>query len=337
VAQQAQPLAGIRGRLPRGVRAPLRAAADYRSGLWPLDRAYRTLQRRAPADPQGFQDKVLYRMAWDRRPVLVTCVDKVAARAYVAGMVGEQYLPQLYGTWDDAGSIPFADLPPDAAIKATHGSGGVVVRWSGAPRGQGLPRTAEGPLWSRHQVHPDDFEDDRARALFGMWLGRSYEHGPNRLPEWAYSRVPHRVLAEEVLARGGQVARDLKIDVFDGVAGYTCVVEGRFVDRRGALMARDWSMLDAEYPEVRLPDRPPERPALMDEAYAVAEELGRGLNLDYVRVDIYDLGDRIAVGELTVYPAGGAKRYNPPSFELEQGRRWTIAPEVVQAAAAAGG
>ncbi len=38
--------------------------------------------------------------------------------------------------------------------------------------------------------------------------------------------------------------------------------------------------------------------------------------------DIYDLGDRIVVGELTVYPAGGAKRFEPPSFELEQGRRW---------------
>jgi hypothetical protein len=333
VSQSAPRLAGLRSRLPRQVRAPLRNAVDFREGLWPLDRAYRTLQRRAPARPEGFHDKVLFRMAWDRRPLLTTLVDKAASRDYVAARVGHQYLPAQLGLWDDAAAVPFDELPTDAAIKATHGSGGVIVRWSGAPRGTRLPGPAEGPLWSRHQVHPDDFDADRARALLRLWLGQSYEHGPHRLPEWAYRDVPHRVMAEEVLGRDGLVARDLKIDVFDGVASHTCVVEGRFVDRRAAMMTRDWTMRDTPYPDVPLPDRPPERPGLMDEAYAVAEELGRGL--DYVRVDIYDLGDRIVVGELTVYPAGGAKRFEPPSFELEQGRRWTLAPEVVEAAAVA--
>jgi hypothetical protein len=322
MAGQARPWAGLRERMPRQVRAPLRHAADYRDGLWPLQRAYRTLEGLAGHDPETFRDKIRFRMAWDRRPVLTTCVDKLAARGLVAERVGEQYLPRLHGVWSDAQDIPFDRLPPDVAIKAAHGSGGVVVRWSGAAQGARLPEQSRGPLWSRHQVHPDDFDVERARALFARWLSLSYEHGPHRLPEWAYRDVPRRVMAEEVLVQGGRVARDLKIDVFDGRAACTHVVEGRFVDRRAAMMTRDWEMLDVQYADVAMPDRPPQRPVLMDEAYALAEQIGQGL--DYVRVDLYDLGDRLVVGELTVYPAGGAKAFQPHAFELEQGARWTL-------------
>ncbi len=322
-----RPLAGLRDRLPRPVRTALHAAVDSTHGLWPKSRAYRTLERLAGDDPQTYRDKIRYRLAWDRRPFLVTFADKVAMRAYVAERVGERHLPDLYGVWDRAQDIDWASLPQGMAIKAAHGSGGVIVRWDGAPRGHRLPAVANRALWTRHLVHPDDFDDDRATALLAYWLTLSYEHGPHRLPEWAYSQVPHRVLAEELMLdpAGAGVAPDYKFLVFDGRVTHVAVIADRFGDTRLALMTPDWELLPVASHFGTLPEPPPP-PTSLSDAIAMAETLGEGL--DYIRVDLYDPGDRLVVGELTASPGGGLAEFEPAEYESVIGACWTIPDEV---------
>jgi len=41
-----------------------------------------------------------------------------------------------------------------------------------------------------------------------------------------------------------------------------------------------------------------------------------------VRVDLYALGDRIVVGELTHYPEGGNASFDPPEWEVRLGMLW---------------
>ena len=55
-----------------------------------------------------------------------------------------------------------------------------------------------------------------------------------------------------------------------------------------------------------------------------ASDLGRGL--DFVRVDLYDTGDRVLVGELTPYPAAGDERFEPQSLDAWLGRMWPSRP-----------
>ncbi len=69
-------------------------------------------------------------------------------------------------------------------------------------------------------------------------------------------------------------------------------------------------------------DPPRPMPARLREMIAVAESLGDGT--DFVRVDLYLLPDRIVFGELTSYPAGGDSPFEPPSFDVEFGRHWTV-------------
>ena len=38
--------------------------------------------------PQTFNEKILSKMVWDRRPILVTCADKVAAADHIARQSG---------------------------------------------------------------------------------------------------------------------------------------------------------------------------------------------------------------------------------------------------------
>jgi hypothetical protein len=54
----------------------------------------------------------------------------------------------------------------------------------------------------------------------------------------------------------------------------------------------------------------------------LAQRLAAGT--DFVRVDLYQLADRIVFGELTNYPAGGDSPFQPESFNTVFGAPWTV-------------
>ena len=65
--------------------------------------------------------------------------------------------------------------------------------------------------------------------------------------------------------------------------------------------------------------KPPNLKQMLD----IAGSLARGL--DFIRVDLYDLGDRVAFGEMTCMPQNGCGRFTPVSWDLEFGRHWHLA------------
>ena len=62
-------------------------------------------------------------------------------------------------------------------------------------------------------------------------------------------------------------------------------------------------------------------PSCFPRMRAVAES-ARATGFDFVRVDLYALGDRIVVGELTHYPDGGNKSFDPPEWDARLGALW---------------
>ena len=52
----------------------------------------------------------------------------------------------------------------------------------------------------------------------------------------------------------------------------------------------------------------------------VAEALSKGV--DFVRVDLYQVGERVVFGELTNYPAAGLQAMTPEHVFSELGRSW---------------
>ncbi len=322
--------ATMRDHLPRSARTVLHAAVDARAGLWPTSRAYRTLAGLAGTDPIGFHQKLLFRLAHDRRPLLTTLADRVAVREVVTGRVGADRLPTLYGVWGSADEIPWSDLPREVAVKATHGSGGAVLVGDRFARGVELPSRPRSVLWTRYRLHPHDLDVRRATALFRWWLSLGFEHGPGRYPEWCYRDVPHRVLAEELLGAAEAPAREYKLFATDGVVRAIEVLDPTGV---GASDLRDraWEpMLPA--PDQGRHDAGRGVPATAAEMVAVAEELAAGT--DMLRVDLYDVDGRVLVGELTTTPSGGRRIFRPDPLDLAMGEHWTIPPEVVANAVA---
>jgi hypothetical protein len=244
--------------------------------------------------PRTFNERILRRKVFDRRPILTQLTDKYAVRHYVAQRLGPEILPAVYSVNSDPAAIPFADLPRPFVVKPTHGSGWVrIIRDKAALDVQELVNTCN------------------------LWLGTSYY---NRTRERHYRQITPRIMVEEFIDDGsGSAPMDYKFFTFHGKVHLIQIDGFRFTHHRCALYDRDWRDTGARVQLDRFEDpiREPPNLALM---LQTAEKLGAGL--DFVRVDLYDVGSRIYFGEMTATPGGGFARFDPPAMDEHLGRLW---------------
>jgi TupA-like ATPgrasp len=265
--------------------------------------------------PTTFGEKVRLRMATDRRRILTTFADKVAVRDYVAERAGSEVLTDLYAVTRTPEQLPRLGLPREFALKAAHACGGVVLVADCFPPENRLPEPPAG--WPRGlTLRPEALDWDKLVHLCWDWLARRY----NPYEEWAYSKVKQRILVEELLLDSGRVPPDYKLFVFDGRVHVVQVDLDRFGKRRRNLYTPRWELLDVRHGFPRGPHVP--RPPGLERIIAVAEQLGGGI--DFVRVDLYNIGERVVFGELTVYPTAGWPSFDPPEFGEQLGAVWQL-------------
>ena len=157
--------------------------------------------------------------------------------------------------------------------------------------------------WVYRHVRPEAVDRDRLVQIAQHWRTQLYGQGPNR--ESAYGLVPRQTLVEELLrvhGRRGGDPDDYKLFVFHQQCRFIQVDSDRFGQRTQDFYRPDWQRLELSggLPWAAQPQARPER---LDDMIALAERLAR--DTDFLRVDLYALTDRIVVGELTSYPAGG--------------------------------
>ena len=267
--------------------------------------------------PTTFSQKLLYKMVHDRRPLLTTFADKVAVRDYVAGKVGPEVLTELYAVVPDPELLDPAGLPREFVVKPNHASSLV---WIVADWGPETPSiSSNSAVIPSGQVTSDreHLDWDLLVTTCRRWLSVDYSDPTH---EWAYRRVPRRILVEELLGGRDGIPTDYKFFVFHGVARFVEVHSDRFGAHSAFFADRDWHQvpLDIDFP---ITDPPPPAPASLGRMVDMAERLGA--DTDFVRVDLYDLDGRVVFGELTNYPGGlSSSHYYPDAVGL--GDYWTL-------------
>ena len=302
----------LNDRLSQASRLLERRAAAY---LWAL----RERRRFRQVPPQTYAEKIRARMVLVRDPLLRTFADKVATAEYVAMTVGREHVPTRYGLYDRSSAVPLDDLPARCVIKPTHASGAVIALDERAPRPGRLPLPPAGHPWFplRIRIPAAALDRDWFRLISDHWLHRDYAAAHGRL-EWAYQGVPRRLLVEELLDDGtDDFPQDCKLFVFHGRVGLILTQGNRgrtdqfrtYYDREG----REVMLRPEGFTGLR---RPGSLPDVFPQMVSIAEALARPV--DFLRVDLYRIGDRILVGELTNYPAAGDKE-----LLLPDGSIWT--------------
>jgi hypothetical protein len=246
--------------------------------------------------PKTFNQKLSYKVVFDRRPLLVTFADKLLAREYVREKIGDDILVNLLAVAAQPEDIHFDQLPGRFVLKTNHGSGYVRI--------------------VKDKARED--ESDLRRTCRG-WISQNYG---DLTGEWVYKSITPKIMVESFLEDGnGEAANDYKFFVFNGKVFMVQVDVDRFTEHRNAVFTPDWERIQVNYlcPPA---NRPIPKPACLEKMLKIAERLGA--ETDFVRVDLYEADGRVYFGELTNFPWGGGMQFEPEEFDARLGDQWKI-------------
>lgn len=258
----------------------------------------------------SIEGMILKKIRTDHSEILSIFADKYAARRYVSNRVGEQYLSKLLGVYSKSEDIPWSSLPNEFVLKCSHASGGIVIVSSKANLNS-HPTKFDYKNWKKYLIHPRDFNPGSVEKFFSEMLSQNYAEYTDYF-EFAYSKIEPFVLVEELLKdENGNIPKDYKFWCFNGKVALIQIDSDRYSNHLRDFYDRDWNKLNVQ---ASYPNSPQclKRPKNLDNMIHLSEKLSSGSDL--LRVDLYDLDNRIIFGELTNYPGGGVEKFRPRSF-----------------------
>jgi hypothetical protein len=275
-------------------------------------------------NPKTYSQKLKYKMTFDRRDILTQFADKLAARDIVQELVGAKYLSNIFQISSRPEDIEWAKLPREFVCKTNHMSGGNILVWNGAPSDARLPRLLPTLREKTIQVTPDNIEIEAVNSIVDTWLNHNYSWVPGRSTyEWGYENIDPKVYVEEFLHdEDGNQGSILRFHVFNGRVEIIRYPKNSVTMAAGSTLSRDWKQMDVTFKGHPIGKNKPDKPKNVDEMIEIAETLGS--LVDYIRVDLYDLGNKIIFSELTNYPISGSSNWTPKRFEKEIGKFWEI-------------
>ncbi|NQS85407.1 ATP-grasp fold amidoligase family protein [Pantoea allii] len=261
----------------------------------------RTLLNREPnlIHPVTLNEKMCYRLIYDRNPLYTQLADKLAVREYVLSRTDELMIAPLINTYKNTRDIDFNTLPNSFVIKCNHDSGSTIIC-----KDKGT------------------FNTQAALLTLDLAMKKNMYYCTR---EWQYKDIVPTLLCEEYieLFEGrdrGTTPEMLRIHCFAGCASF---IEADFTDEQGReyvnVYNRKWELqpFQIEYPNH--PASIPE-PALFYRALSTAQALAK--DIDYCRVDIMLKDDSLYFSEITLTPQRGKLKILPQEWDAKLGAMW---------------
>lgn len=244
--------------------------------------------------PTGFNEKLQWLKLHDRNPAYTRMVDKCAVKEYVAEKIGEQYIIPTLGIWDDPEQIDFDALPEQFVLKCNHNSGlGMCI------------------CQNKSMLNISKVKQGLRKGLKQKY----YLYGR----EWPYKNVQPCILAEEYLEiPSGIELIDYKFMCFHGKVKCIFTCTDRFSEDglKVTFFDLEWNVMPFErhYPKS---SQPIPKPVHFEQMLVLAEILSDGI--PFLRVDFYEVDQKIYFGELTFYPGSGFEEFSPPEWDNKLG------------------
>lgn len=245
--------------------------------------------------PRSLNEKIQWLKLNDRTPLHTRCADKYAVREHVANRIGSEFLiPLILHTRNPADINPekLPDYP--FIIKTTHDSGKPIIVWDKSKLD-----------WSktRHALKK------KLRTNFYYFL-----------KEWPYKNIKPGINVEKLIMDDkGNIPMDYKFYCFNGRVAFITVDVDRFTNRhKRNCYDAEWQLLAMRYgtksPD---PDMVLMKPPCFHLMRSSAETLAK--DFYFIRVDLYNLENKVYFGEITFHPGSGFQPYIPPEWDNKLG------------------
>jgi len=269
--------------------SPLFGDKIYIKMLFPLKVGYKLNLK----NPQSFNEKLQWLKLYYRDPLLPNLVDKYEYKEYVKKNVGEQFVIKTYGVWTSVEEIDFDNLPSQFVLKTTHDQGGIIV--------------------CRDK---SNFDIVRAKKKLQKHLNRNLYY---LFREWVYNNVQPRIIAEEYLEDiSTEGLKDYKFYCFDGVPKLMYITCGKQKDINYIdFYDMDFNYIDIKRPKFKQFGNNHIKPKNWDLMIEFSKKMSQGQ--PHVRIDFYNVNDKLYFGEFTLFQGGGLMPFYPEKWDYMLG------------------
>lgn len=240
-------------------------------------------------NPKTFNEKLQWLKLYDRKDIYTKMVDKYDVKEYVSNIINNEYIIKTLGIYNCFDDIEFDKLPNQFVIKCTHDSGGIII-----------------------VKDKTKLNIKKARKKINKHLNRNYYY-PGR--EWPYKNIKPRIIIEEYM---GENLNDYKIMCFNGEPYYSFVCTDRNSSEGLHVTFFDdkWIKMNFErhYPSS---NKKIDKPINYDKMLELSRILSK--NIPFVRVDWYEINNKIYFGELTFFPGSGFEEFTPEEWDYKLG------------------
>lgn len=240
--------------------------------------------------PQTFNEKLQWLKLYDRNPEYTKMVDKYESKKYVSNLIGEEYIIPTLGIYNNFNEINLNELPNQFVMKCTHDSGGNIIC-----------------------KDKEKLKFIEEKKKLEKCLKRNYY---NLGREWTYKNVKPRIIIEKYMATQKQPELvDYKFFCFNGEPKFIYVSEGLSNHKTAKISFADMDYQKAEfYRKDYMPfEKLPPKPKNFEKMKELAKKLSK--NIPFVRVDFYEIKNKVFFSELTFYPCSGYIPFEPEKYD----------------------
>ncbi len=250
-------------------------------------------------EPKTFNEKIQWLKLNNKNIVYNKMVDKYEVREYIKDKIGEEYLIPLLGAYEKVEDIDFETLPNQFVIKCTHDSGGLVI--------------------CRDKTQLDI---KSVKKKINKSLRRNYYYYSR---EWPYKDVKPRIIIEKYMEdKKSKELLDYKFFCFNGQPMFIYISEGLENHKTAKISFLDMNFKKEKFKrtDYREFESLPSKPVNFEKMKEISKKLSKGH--PFLRVDLYEINNKIYFGELTFSPCGGYIPIDPIEYDEKIGKMLKI-------------
>lgn len=251
-------------------------------------------------DPKTFNEKIMWSKLYYQNPLITKCCDKYAVKDYVKEVIGEEYIVPTIAVWDDPDEIDFDALPDQFVLKVNWSSGFNII----------CPNKA-------------NLDQEATKKKLKQWM-KPDRNAYYQFFNWGFKHMKPVVYAEKYLEQINGQVYDYKFFAFNGEVKTMFIATDRKDSLTFDYFDRDFQPMPFSYGGVPHANPLPEKPKHYEKMIELAEKLAEPF--PFVRVDFYEVGDEIKLGEMTFYSGGGMLAFDPVEWDYKLGE-WYELPE----------
>lgn len=230
---------------------------------------------------------------WPYDKKAIQCADKYAVRQFIKDKQRSEILNDILYVWEDADEIVWDELPNEFVLKCNHGCGYNIIC-----------------------KNKKELDEKETRDKLRSWMNEDFSEF-NAEPH--YGKIKRRIICEKYL---GDNVINYNLYCFNGNVVFFSVAGGLGdgVGEHLTYYMRDGSM--AKFKNKSYPAKKEKLSALLPQMIETAEYLSSDFPM--VRVDLFDINNKIILSEMTFTPGGGLIPFDPVEADLMLGEKLDI-------------